>query len=160
MTEVSEKASLFKHNHCLQLVFENRLAYSNFSVNFPMNISAKFYRTDSISLIIDWSLSRIKKRKKSQSLNWSEPEEAKEHRPCCHCSHCCRRHCCHCRRRHGHRDVSHRNERERNEKLQRTFFSSIFAFLDTPTFSPTTTTQNAIFLIIFNRPLPQFPPTW
>ena len=37
---------MFKHNHCFSLYFENRLAYPNFSLNFPAKLSLNFYSTD------------------------------------------------------------------------------------------------------------------
>ena len=37
--------SLFKRNHCLNLYWDSRLAHPNFSINFPMNLSEKFYST-------------------------------------------------------------------------------------------------------------------
>ena len=53
-------ASLFKQNHCCKLLCENRQAYPNFSLNFLVNLSVKFYckhpglliATDLVSLSI------------------------------------------------------------------------------------------------------------
>ena len=39
-------AGVFKHNHRLNLHWENRLAYPNFSSYFPVNLSLKFYSID------------------------------------------------------------------------------------------------------------------
>ena len=41
--ELSPEAGLFMCIHCLNMCFENRPAYSTFPVNFPNNLSVKFY---------------------------------------------------------------------------------------------------------------------
>ena len=37
---------MFKYNHCFNLCCENKIAYQNLCVNFPVYISVKFYSTD------------------------------------------------------------------------------------------------------------------
>ena len=40
--EFYQLASMFKHNNYFNMCCESRLAYTNFSINFPLNLSIKF----------------------------------------------------------------------------------------------------------------------